>query len=70
MALVRVYPTITLPRLPSNLSLRANLVVRSCNVQLQLQPNDQHKLVLTVKEQLEKEHHSLPVGRMEGMTKI
>ncbi|XP_058751969.1 uncharacterized protein LOC131625061 [Vicia villosa] len=38
-------------------------VVRCCNLQLQSQPNDSRELVLEVKEELDKEHHSLPVGR-------
>ncbi|CAJ2664336.1 unnamed protein product [Trifolium pratense] len=65
MALVRVFPTITLPRLTSTLSLtRTNkFMVRSSNLQLKTQPNDSRKLVLEVKDKLEKEYHSLPVGR-------
>ncbi|KAK7264963.1 hypothetical protein RJT34_32577 [Clitoria ternatea] len=55
MALPRtVYPTISLP-----LPVRANFSVRCCN----LPPKQHsHKLVLAVKEKLEKEHPSLPVG--------
>ena len=48
----------------SNLSVRINppifkFSVRSCV----LKPTQSRKLVLAVKEKLEKEHHSLPVGR-------
>ncbi|XP_058733617.1 CRAL-TRIO domain-containing protein C3H8.02-like [Vicia villosa] len=64
MALVRVYPTTTTTlRLASTLSFRTKFVVRCSNLQLNLQPNDSRKLVLEVKEKLEKEHHTLPVGR-------
>ncbi|WJX94354.1 hypothetical protein P8452_75778 [Trifolium repens] len=64
MALVRVFPTTTLPRLASTLSLRTTkFIIRSSNLQLKTQPNDSRKLVLEVKEKLEKEYHSLPVGR-------
>ncbi|RHN63488.1 putative CRAL-TRIO lipid binding domain, CRAL/TRIO domain-containing protein [Medicago truncatula] len=63
MALFRVKPTTTLPRLSSTISLRTKFVVRSCNLQFQSQPNDSQKLVLEVKERLEKDHYSLPVGR-------
>ncbi|XP_004508888.1 uncharacterized protein [Cicer arietinum] len=63
MALLRLYPTTTLPRLASTFSVRTKFVVRSSNLQLQMQPNHSRKLVLEVKEKLEKEHHSLPIGR-------
>ncbi|XP_058762727.1 uncharacterized protein LOC131636087 isoform X2 [Vicia villosa] len=64
MALVRVYPTTTTTlRLASTLSFRTKFVVRCSNLQLNLQPNDSRKLVLEVKEKLEKQHHTLPVGR-------
>ncbi|GAU47598.1 hypothetical protein TSUD_186100 [Trifolium subterraneum] len=64
MAMVRVYPTTTLPRFASTLSLRkTKFMVKSSNLQLQMQSNDSHKLVLEVKEKLEKEYHSLPFGR-------
>ncbi|CAL5198238.1 unnamed protein product [Lathyrus oleraceus] len=63
MELLRVFPITTLPPPASTLSLRTKFVVRSCNLQLQSQRNDSRKLVLEVKEKLEKEHHSLPVGR-------
>ncbi|PNX72655.1 motile sperm domain-containing protein 2-like [Trifolium pratense] len=61
---LRVYPTATLPRFPSTLSLRTTkFMVKSSNLQLQMQSNDSRKLVLEVKEKLENEYHSLPVGR-------
>ncbi|CAK8563010.1 unnamed protein product [Lathyrus sativus] len=64
MALVRVYPiTTTLPRLASSLSLTTKFVVRSSNLHLNVQPNHSRKLVLEVKDKLEKEHHTLPIGR-------
>ncbi|XP_061366829.1 CRAL-TRIO domain-containing protein C3H8.02 isoform X1 [Gastrolobium bilobum] len=63
MALLRVCPTITLPLVSSKLSFRTKFEVRCCNLQLQVEPNDSRKLVLAVKEKLEKEHHSLPLGR-------
>ncbi|TKY55229.1 Motile sperm domain-containing protein 2 [Spatholobus suberectus] len=63
MVLARtVYPTIALPLPLSNLPIRTNVVVRCCNLHQQPQL-DSRKLVLVVKEKLEKEHHSLPVGR-------
>ncbi|XP_063948688.1 phosphatidylinositol/phosphatidylcholine transfer protein SFH3 isoform X2 [Daucus carota subsp. sativus] len=36
---------------------------RSFSVRSQLNTSDSHKLVLEVKEKLEKDHHSLPVGK-------
>ncbi|KAG4929905.1 hypothetical protein JHK82_046974 [Glycine max] len=65
MVLMRtVYPTIAVPLpLPlSNLPVRTNFAVRCANVHSQTQL-DSRKLVLAVKEKLEKEHHNLPVGR-------
>ncbi|XP_019457117.1 PREDICTED: CRAL-TRIO domain-containing protein C3H8.02 isoform X2 [Lupinus angustifolius] len=71
MALLRVNPTITLSlSLPYNLlsskpktSSFSKFTVRSSNLQIQLQPHESRKLVVAVKEKLEKEHHSLPVGK-------
>ncbi|KAL5064616.1 hypothetical protein RYX36_026353 [Vicia faba] len=65
MALVRVYPTATSTTLglASTLSFRTKFMVRSSNLQLNLQPSDSRKLVLEVKEKLEKEQHTLPIGR-------
>ncbi|KAE9602638.1 putative CRAL-TRIO lipid binding domain, CRAL/TRIO domain-containing protein [Lupinus albus] len=71
MALLRVYPTITLPlslpyhvipSKPKTFSF-SKFTVRNSNLQMQLQPHESHKLVVAVKEKLEKEHHSLPVGK-------
>ncbi|KAK7330514.1 hypothetical protein VNO77_24709 [Canavalia gladiata] len=56
-----VYPTVALPLSLSNLSVRTNFAVRCSNLHPQPQL-DSRKLVLSVKEKLEKEHHSLPVG--------
>lgn len=55
------YPTIALPLPPSNLPVRSNMSVRCCNLHSQPQLHSR-KLVLAVKEKLEKEHHNLPVG--------
>ncbi|XP_027330846.1 uncharacterized protein LOC113846593 isoform X2 [Abrus precatorius] len=61
MALVRsLYPTIALPL--STLSVTTNFSVRCSNLHPQPQM-DSRKLVLAVKDKLEKDHHSLPVGR-------
>ncbi|XP_027192264.1 uncharacterized protein [Cicer arietinum] len=43
MALLRLYPTTTLPRLASTFSVRTKFVVRSSNLQLQMQPNHSRK---------------------------
>lgn len=57
-----LYPTVAAPLSLSNFSLRTNFLVRCSNLHSQAQL-DTRKLVLSVKEKLEKEHHSLPVGR-------
>ncbi|MED6197968.1 hypothetical protein PIB30_061767 [Stylosanthes scabra] len=73
MALPRMCPAMTL-HLPysvaaSKLAVKtsphrlSNLTVRSSNLPLHLDPNDSTKLVVAVKEKLEKEHSSLPVGK-------
>ncbi|KAK7291618.1 hypothetical protein RIF29_06911 [Crotalaria pallida] len=76
MALLRLSPSITLPRhhhlllVPSKrnntLPFSSKFTLRSSNLHMQhhqLQPNDSRKLVIEVKEKLEKEHHNLPVGK-------
>lgn len=57
-----LYPTIAVPLPLSNLSVRANVAVRCCNLHSQPQL-DSRKLVVAVKEKLEKEHTTLPVGK-------
>ncbi|WVZ09130.1 hypothetical protein V8G54_013660, partial [Vigna mungo] len=57
-----LYPTVAAPLSLSNFSLRTNFLVRCSNLHSQPQL-DTRKLVLSVKEKLEKEHRSLPVGR-------
>lgn len=45
------------------LSLNSTSLKRSFSVRSQMNTKDSHKLVLEVKEKLEKDHHSLPVGK-------
>ncbi|RYQ94098.1 hypothetical protein Ahy_B08g088985 isoform D [Arachis hypogaea] len=73
MLLLRVCPAMTLhlpysvarSKLPvtTNPHRFSNLTVRSSNFPLDLDPNESRKLVVAVKEKLEKEHYSLPVGK-------
>ncbi|CAL0306805.1 unnamed protein product [Lupinus luteus] len=69
MALLRVIPTITLSLPYHGIASKpktfpfSKFSVRNSNLQMQLQPHESRKLVVEVKEKLEKEHHSLPVGK-------
>lgn len=63
MALRLNNPSCCRPFVAPFLSLNSTSWKRSCSVRSQMNTKDSHKLVLEVKEKLEKDHHSLPVGK-------
>ncbi|XP_028784033.1 uncharacterized protein LOC114740078 isoform X2 [Neltuma alba] len=60
---LRLGPSFSHPLIASSVSVRTTRQIRRCSIRsCILEPNESRKLVLEVKEKLEKEYPSLPVG--------
>ncbi|KAI9108935.1 hypothetical protein K1719_020240 [Acacia pycnantha] len=60
---LRLCPSFGHPLIASSVSVRTTRQIRRCSIRSCIEPKDSRKLVLEVKEKLEKQYPSLPVGR-------